>query len=236
MRILVTGARGKVGAAIVDTLLTAGHDVTGADRLSPVYEAYAVTHYVQVDLSDPGDAYFAVRGQEAVIHAAAIPEPTRNPPHTVFQNNLMATFNLIEACVRLGVGRLVNLSSETVAGMAFAERRFTAPYAQIDEALPSRPQDPYALAKHFGEQRLGAAGARWDVRSVARGPAWVRWEGNYARNLAPGLRDPGPSESFWSYVDVYALADAARLAAESQLDGPQPMCVVAAENGAGRPL
>src|ERR1700759_2916432 len=236
MRILVTGARGKVGAAIVDALLAAGHDVTGADLLSPVYEAYTVAHYVQVDLSEAGAAYFAVRGHDAVIHAAAIPEPTRNPPHTVFRNNLMATFNLVEACVRLGVGRLVNLSSETVAGMAFAERRFTAPYVQIDEDLPSRPQDPYALAKHFGEQLLDAAVERADLRSISLRPSWVQWEGNYARCLGPWLRDPGPSESFWSYVVVYGLADAARLAAESELDGHHALYVVAAENGAGRPL
>ena len=38
----------------------------------------------------------------AVVHAAAIPDPTHNPPATVFQNNLMATFNVLEAAVRLG--------------------------------------------------------------------------------------------------------------------------------------
>src|SRR3954463_4265116 len=150
MRILSAGGRGKVGAAAVNALIEAGHDVLGCDLAAPVFEGYDQgAHYLQADLTSPGDAFAAVRACDAVIHAAAIPEPTRNPPHTVFQNNLMATFNLIEACVRLGVGRLVNLSSETVAGMAFAERRFPAPYAQIDEDLPSRPQDPYALAKHF---------------------------------------------------------------------------------------
>jgi nucleoside-diphosphate-sugar epimerase len=236
MRILVTGARGKVGAAIVDALLAAGHDVTGADLLAPAYEGYAVAHYVQVDLGNAGDAYFAVRGHDAVIHAAAIPEPTRNPPDAVFRNNLMATFNVVEACVRLGVGRLVSLSSETVAGMGFAERPFTAPYAPIDEDLPSLPQDPYALAKHFGEQLLDAAARRSDLRSISLRPSWVQWEGNYARSLGPWLRDPGPSESFWSYVDAYDLADAARLAAESELDGHHAMYVVAADNGAGRPL
>jgi UDP-glucose 4-epimerase len=236
MRILVTGARGKVGAAIVDALVTAGHDVTGTDLLPPVYEGHPVVHYVQANLCEAGDAYFAARGQDAVVHAAAIPEPTRNPPHAVFQNNLMATFNVIEACVRLGVGRLVGLSSESVAGMAFAERRFTAPYAPIDEDLPLRPQDPYALAKHFGEQLLQAAAERSDLRSVSLRPSWVQWEGNYARSLGPWLRDPAPSEGFWSYVDVYDLADAARLAVESELDGHHAMYVAAADNGAGRPL
>lgn len=47
-----------------------------------------------------------MRGAEAVVHAAAIPDPTHNPPHVVFQNNLMATFNLVEAAVALGVRRI----------------------------------------------------------------------------------------------------------------------------------
>src|SRR3712207_9428086 len=70
------------------------------------------------------DAFAVVRGAEAVVHAAAIPEPTRNPPHVVFQNNLMATFNTIEAAIRFGVSRFVNISSETVPGFFFPERPF----------------------------------------------------------------------------------------------------------------
>ncbi len=125
-----------------------------------------------------------------MIHCAALPEPTRNAPHNVFRNNLMATFNLAEACVRVGVDRLVNVSSETVAGMGFAERPFHAPYAPIDEALENRPQDPYALAKVFGEQLMDAAVARSDLRAISIRPTWVQWEGNYERSLGPWLRDP----------------------------------------------
>jgi len=240
MRILVTGAHGKVGAATVHELIAAGHDVTGTDLVSPVYEGGdSGAHYVQTDLNDAGDAFSVVRGHDVVIHCAALPEPTRNPPHTVFRNNLMATFNVVEACVRMGADRLVNVSSETVAGMGFAERRFHAPYAPIDEELPSRPQDPYALAKVFGEQLMDAAVARSDLRALSIRPSWVQWEGNYERSLGPWLRDPlgaAPSESFWSYIDAYDLAHALRLAAECSLDGHEAMYVVSPDNGAGRPL
>ena len=171
MQILVTGARGKVGAATIHDLIEAGHEVTGCDLAPPVYEGGdSGAHYVQADLSDPGDAFAVVRGQDVVIHCAALPEPTRNAPHTVFRNNLMATFNLVEACVRLGADRIVNVSSETVAGMAFAERPFHAPYAPIDEELENRPQDPYALAKDFGEQLMDAAVARSDLRAISIRP------------------------------------------------------------------
>jgi hypothetical protein len=68
----------------------------------------------------------------------------------------------------------------------------------------------------------------------------VQWEGNYERSLGPWLRDPfafEPSVSFWSYVDVYDLAHALRLACECELhDWHEAVYVVAADNGAGRPL
>ena len=72
---------GKVGAATIHELIEAGHTVTGCDVVAPVYEGGdAGAHYVQADLTDAGDAFAVVRGQDVVIHCAALPEPTRNPP------------------------------------------------------------------------------------------------------------------------------------------------------------
>ena len=81
MRILVTGSRGKVGSATVDALHQAGHEVTACDIGAPVFEAAGpdVPRYQQADLTDAGDAFAVVRGHDAVIHAAALPEPTPQP-------------------------------------------------------------------------------------------------------------------------------------------------------------
>jgi UDP-glucose 4-epimerase len=215
MRILVTGARGKVGAATVAALVDAGHDVTATDGGRPVFEARReAVAYTQADLTDAGDAFAVVRGQEAVVHAAAIPDPTSNPPHRVFQNNLMALFNTLEAAVRFGVARFVNLSSETVPGFFFPERPWLPDYVPVDEQHPVRPQDPYATAKHFGEQLLDGAVRRSDITGVSLRPSWVQWEGNYEENIGPWMREPTVSEGFWAYIDVYDLADAIRLAVE----------------------
>jgi UDP-glucose 4-epimerase len=240
MRILLTGARGKVGAATVVALLDAGHEVTALDVGAPVYEAPepGAPAYFQADLSDAGDAFAAVRGHDAVIHAAALPEPTRNPPHHVFRNNLMAVFNVIEAAVRFDVPRVVNVSSETVPGHFFPERDFVPDYAPVDEEHPIRPQDPYAIAKHFGEQLMDAAVRRSDLTGVSIRPSWVQWEGNYARNLAGALRDPEstPSASLWAYIDAYDLADALRLGVETATPGHEVVYIASPDNHANRPL
>ncbi len=220
MRILVTGARGKVGSATVAALADAGHDVSATDMGRPVFEADPEgIPYQQGDLTDAGDAFALVRGHDAIVHTAAIPDPQHNPPHVVFGNNLMATFNVIEAAVRFGVPRVVILSSETVPGFFFPERPFLPDYVPVDEQHPIRPQDPYATAKHFGEQLMDGATRRSDLTGVSIRPSWVQWEGNYEINIGPWLREPAVSEGFWAYIDVYDLADAIRLAAEATTPG-----------------
>ena len=103
MRILVTGARGKVGAATVDAAAARGPrgHRHGPRRRRSSRRAAPGARYLQADLTDAGDAYALVRGHDAVIHAAAIPDPSHHPPHVVFRNNLMGTFNVAEAAVRL---------------------------------------------------------------------------------------------------------------------------------------
>lgn len=225
MKLLITGARGKVGRATAGAAIAAGHEVTAADLAPPTFERPEPGEpaYVRADVSDAGDAYALLASFgpfDAVIHAAALPEPTHNPPHTVFANNLAGVFNLLEAAVRLGVPRFVNVSSETVPGFFFPERPFRPDYLPIDEDHPVRPQDPYALAKSFGEQLCDAAVARSDLRVVSIRPSWVQWAGNYARNLGPQIRDPDePSPGYWAYIDAEDLADALVLAADSDLPG-----------------
>ncbi|MDX6266106.1 MAG: UDP-glucose 4-epimerase [Frankiales bacterium] len=239
MRVLLTGALGKVGRATSAALLAAGHKVTGVDVARPMFDrpSPGEARYQQADLTDAGDAYALVRGYDAVVHAAAIPEPTQNPPHTVFHNNLMSTFNLIEAAVRWGVPRFVNISSETVPGFFFPERPDLPDYVPVDEEHPVRPQDPYALSKSFGEQLMDAAVRRSDIRCISIRPSWVQTPDNYERNLGPLVRDRSEKTAgLWAYIDVEDLADAIVLAVQSDLPGHEVFYIASPDNAGGRDL
>lgn len=231
MDVLVTGAAGMVGRAVVPVLRSAGHHVLATDLPGAVPAAD-----VCADLADAGQAGALIgdAGFHAVVHAAAIPSPGQHPPHMVFGNNMMATFNVIEACVRSGVRRLVNISSVGVLGLHYATRRFLPDYLPIDEEHPLRPQDPYGLSKLFGEQLCDAAARRSDLRCISLRPAWVQHAATYVADLAPLIRAGQPrGVAGWPYIDVRDLAGAVRLAVDSDLPGHEAFYIAAPDTIGG---
>ena len=144
---------------------------------------------------------------------------------------------MIEAAHGSASTGCVNVSSETVPGFLFAEREFLPEYCPVDEEHPAAPQDPYALAKFFGEQLCDAAVRRSDIAAVTVRPSWVQWEGNYERNVGAMVRDPSlPSITFWSYVDAYDLAELLALAAEATTPGHEVVYAAQPDNAGGRDL
>lgn len=151
---------------------------------------------------------------DAVVHIAAIPDIEHNAPHTVFTNNISATFNVVEACVMFGVKRLVNISSEQAPGF-FSNNGppggavCQPQYCPVDEEHPMTPNNPYSCSKAFGEQLCDAAVRRTagttDLAIISIRPSWCQDERNIERNLGPLIRDHSiPQEGLWSYIDICA--------------------------------
>jgi nucleoside-diphosphate-sugar epimerase len=240
VKVLVTGAHGKVGRPLVRALAEAGYDVRATDLTRPVWDRLdpgEPEDYWQADLTDAGAASAVVRECDAVVHTAAIPQPIHNAPHVVFGNNILSTFNVLEAAITFGVRRFVNFSSETVPGFIFAQRPFNPEYLPIDEEHPIRPQDAYATAKWFSELLCERAVERADIRCTSIRPCWVQDEGSYERNLGPIVRDPAVLiANYCSYVDVYDLCDAVVLAIETDLPGHEVFYIASPDTIGGHPL
>lgn len=239
MKVLVTGAHGKVGRSLVPALIAAGHDVRASDLTRPSWDRPepGQEDYWQVDLTDAGAAHALVAGCDAVVHTAAIPQPGKNAPHVVFGNNLMSTFNVLEAAIGHRVKRFVNFSSETVPGFIFAYNPFKPEYLPVDEEHPIRPQDPYATAKWFGELLCERAVERADIRCTSIRPCWVQDAGSYERNLGPIVRDPSVLiGNYCSYIDVDDLCDAVVLVLETDLPGHEVFYIASPDTIGGHPL
>src|SRR5687768_5648682 len=72
MRIFLTGATGYIGAAVLDALVRAGHDVTALvrDNSKAARTAARGGHPVIGNLADPESYHAAAEGQDGYIHTA----------------------------------------------------------------------------------------------------------------------------------------------------------------------
>lgn len=108
MRVLVTGGSSLLGRALVEQLAARGDTVTCFQR-SP---SGTVATDVRGDVRDPAAVLAAARGQDAVVHLAALVAP-RPRPAEARAVNVVGTHNVVSAAARCG--RLVHVSSPSVA-------------------------------------------------------------------------------------------------------------------------
>lgn len=110
MRVLVTGGSGRFGGYVLRELQRAGHTVSSYGRTPPPTEGVVFAEGAIGSLPDLNEA---LRGQDAVVHLAAVAHPRRASPEELMQVNVIGTFNILEAAVRGGVGKVVFASVRT---------------------------------------------------------------------------------------------------------------------------
>ncbi len=122
MKILVTGGAGFIGGVTVRQLLKAGYDVVVFDNLSCGHRQTIPkgVKLIEGDLRIKSDIVSAINSErpDAVLHFAAytiVPESIENPSK-YFENNILASFNLLDAMAGAGVKRFVFSSSAAVYG------------------------------------------------------------------------------------------------------------------------
>lgn len=165
MAILITGGAGYIGSHMVLAALDRGGEVIVLDDLSTGVRAQVAEraifyqgHCGDIELLKD---LFARHRITAVIHFAGsivVPESVEKPL-LYYQNNTVASRNLIEACVQAGVKNFIFSSTAAVYGMPNAN--------PVTEEVPLSPINPYGRSKLMTEWMLEDASRAHDFRYAA---------------------------------------------------------------------
>ncbi len=111
MKIGVTGATGHVGANLVRILIANGYEVRALVRKDTRALQGVPVEKIQGDLLQPETLTLFCDGMEVIIHLAALISIGSNHYDKVFDANVTGTKNLIAACKKKGVKRIIHFSS-----------------------------------------------------------------------------------------------------------------------------
>jgi nucleoside-diphosphate-sugar epimerase len=214
MKVLVTGAAGRLGSVVRQELSRRGHDVRATDRRSA---GAAEPPLEQVDLRDSDAVFALLRGCDAVVHLGNIPSLGAGaPPQTVLADNVAMNANVFQAAQELGVEHVVFASSLQAMirldGGRPSRAPYTIPYFPLDGDAPANPgHNNYGLSKEVGERLL---------RSLSeQQPAYRCTTLRFPMLAGPWLREraqqpvPLSSINFGEALTYLELADAAQLVA-----------------------
>jgi len=167
MKVLVTGGAGFIGKYLVRSLLENGDSVTIFDNFSNSTKD-SVSSLVDIgakiiegDIVKPLDILNAVKDQDTVIHLAAkisVSESIRNPSET-FHVNVDGTRNVLVACEKNHVKKLVVSSSAAVYGEGLPDVRIT-------EETKTNPISPYGESKVKMEQEIREFASKHDIDCI----------------------------------------------------------------------
>lgn len=164
MQILVTGGCGFVGVNLSHFARLNGYKVRILDNMvlgNPGHLEGLDVDLIEGDIRDAATVEKALDGVDAVVHLAADTRviPSIENPKFNFENNVIGTFNLIEAMRNAGVNRLVNAST---GGAILGEVD-----PPVHESMVPKPISPYGASKLACEGYLSAYAGSYDMQAAS---------------------------------------------------------------------
>ncbi|MEV6155776.1 NAD(P)-dependent oxidoreductase [Nonomuraea sp. NPDC052129] len=228
MRVLVTGAAGRLGSAVLAEL--AARDIAVTALVAEDPGPLAAERVVVGDARDPAAVRAALDGADAVIHTAALASPEVAAPEVVFSANTQATFVVLNEAGEQGVRRAVIASSLSITGLPFARSRPSPAYLPLDEHVPLLIEDPYALSKQVDEATAAMMHRRHGMTVAALRFPFLGDQDRLAARAERLAGDPAAGATeVWSYLDLRDAARACLLGLTAPLSGA-PVIFVAASD------
>ena len=153
MKVVITGGSGFIGSHLADFLIDSDYEVVVVDNLS-IGRFENISHllehskftFLQADITDFDAIEIVFKDADWVFHLAALADivPSIENPAEYYQSNVRGTFNVIEACRKYNVKKIIYSASSSCYGIP---NKYPT-----NESAEIRPQYPYALTKNLGEQ------------------------------------------------------------------------------------
>lgn len=223
MKVLVTGGGGFIGLALVRRLVESGFEVSTFSRKIYTEHSNLGIKAFQGDLLNPGDIENACKEVETVFHVAA-KVGVWGKYSDFYKANVLGTKNVINACRKQGVGKLIFTSSASVIFNG-------SNLEDVNESVyyPEKPVSAYTATKALAEQMVLKANAD-ELKTISLRPHLVWGPGDkqlipriLKRAKAGKLRKPG-HRNFWidtTYIDNFIDA---QLLALKALDNNSECC------------
>jgi farnesol dehydrogenase len=224
MKILLTGASGFLGGRVADELAGAGHDLTllvrRPEAFGPVPRGARIAHG---DLLDEASLASALRGQDALVHAAALVKRWVRRRGLFDRVNVEATARLFELARAAGTGKILYCSSFIALGPTDGTT------GDEDTVHDGRPRNDYERTKRLADveaRRRQAAGEPivvlypgvvYGVGRLTDGNILAGVARDLIRGRLPGTVGPGDRRQCLACVDD--VARGFRLALEKAQPG-----------------
>jgi nucleoside-diphosphate-sugar epimerase len=157
--VLVTGALGKVGRAVVQHVGGGGREVRPFDLAAGD------------DLRSEEQVAAAMMGCDAVVHAGALAHDSAGTPADIMATNVLGTWHVLLAAERGDVARVVHFSSAQVFGLTDGEHEVR--YLPVDDDHPLLASRPYGLSKRLAETMCEAWTTRTGIPTVVLRPVMI---------------------------------------------------------------
>ncbi len=222
MRVVVTGATGHIGNVLVKNLYEHGYEVTAV--VLPKDDWKMIEPYAEIvegNILDPAFLEKMFLGAEIVFHLAGIVEIGSGKKKTIFKVNVQGTKNVVNACHKTGIRRLVYTSSVH----AFPELPKDQVMTEIDHFDPDLVKGIYGKSKAMATQAV-LDHKYCNLEVVVVHPSGVIGPADYKLSNVSQIfidfllgRLTAYLRGGYNFVDVRDVAEGIRLAAEKGRKG-----------------
>ena len=220
-KVVVTGASGHVGANLIRSLNARGRDVNALVH----HDKHAVEdlniEIIQGDICDINSLYKAFEGADVVYHLAALISLSLADWPLVERINVQGTRNVVDACIKCGVRRLIHFSSIH----AFDQHPLNIPLDESRALVDSDGHAPYDRSKAMGKKEV-LRGIEQGLDAVIICPTAIIGPYDYkishlsqALLSIAGGKFPALIEGGFDWVDVRDVVDGAMAAEEKAKSG-----------------